>query len=474
MNKKLLNRLIIGLFVLILLFAFVGVVTWEKFFKQEPQHFANELERFKYGSNGTELIAGIPYPIFMILPRVFPDLIDGHGGYSAFGLAWEEGQRLPIGFSIKKIGFERVGTNCALCHTTSWRLKPGDKPNFAIGGPGHTANIGALLKFFFASAEDDRFSSARLLPEMTLNFEFSWLDVLLYKWLIIPATKKTLQLGKRELAWTEKRPTWGPGRDDAFNLPKFILTRKADDGTVGNTDFPALWMLSQRKGQRFHAGGEAKTIYGVIATSSFGAGSLPDSGFESRNLWVEQFVSELPAPSYPLLINDQLKQLGATIFARECEDCHAMGGSRVGSVIPTDEIGTDPEHVKAWQQDDAKRFNRLLKVAGVKNAEMYAAEGYVAKPLVGVWLLAPYLHNGSVPNLRALLAAPSERPLSFYRGYDVIDRLNVGFSTSGPEAEKNGFLFDTRLLGNRNTGHSYGTGLLDDEKEALLEYLKTL
>ncbi|MGB5096954.1 MAG: hypothetical protein WBN82_03485 [Porticoccaceae bacterium] len=34
--------------------------------------------------------------------------------------------------------------------------------------------------------------------------------------------------------------------------------------------------------------------------------------------------------------------------------------------------------------------------------------------------------------------------------------------------------FDTRLRGNGNLGHDFGTGLADADKAALLEYLKTL
>src|SRR4051794_3682896 len=72
-----------------------------EFFSSAPQQFADERARFHYGSLGGELVAGIPYPIFMILPRVFPDLVEryategygpekpGYGGYGAFGLAWE-------------------------------------------------------------------------------------------------------------------------------------------------------------------------------------------------------------------------------------------------------------------------------------------------------------------------------------------------------------------------------------------------
>jgi hypothetical protein len=58
-------------------------------------------------------------------------------------------------------------------------------------------------------------------------------------------------------------------------------------------------------------------------------------------------------------------------------------------------------------------------------------DGYANMPLDGIWLRAPYLHNGSVPNLRALLF-PEERPAEFFRAYDVYDWANVGFVSSGP------------------------------------------
>ena len=93
-------------------------------------------------------------------------------------------------------------------------------------------------------------------------------------------------------------------------------------------------------------------------------------------------------------------------------------------------------------------------------------------PLDGLWLRAPYLHNGSVPTLRALLF-PDERPLTFYRGYDVYDWKSVGFVSSGADAERDGVRFDTSERGNGNAGHLYGTTRSREEKEALLEYLKT-
>jgi len=95
----------------------IGLVVWGEFFSSAPQQFTDERARFHYASLGSELVAGIPYPIFMILPRVFPDLVEryatqgygpgkpGYGGYGAFGLAWEEGERLPVGLSTKRLGY---------------------------------------------------------------------------------------------------------------------------------------------------------------------------------------------------------------------------------------------------------------------------------------------------------------------------------------------------------------------------------
>jgi hypothetical protein len=98
---------------------------------------------------------------------------------------------------------------------------------------------------------------------------------------------------------------------------------------------------------------------------------------------------------------------------------------------------------------------------------------YKARPLDGIWATAPYLHNGSVPNLYQLLLPSTERATTFQVGSRVFDPVNVGFvSDEGP------FRFDTLLKGNSNKGHEgsrYGTDKLSDkERWELVEYLKTL
>ncbi|MFK8068339.1 MAG: di-heme-cytochrome C peroxidase, partial [Gammaproteobacteria bacterium] len=105
----------------------------------------------------------------------------------------------------------------------------------------------------------------------------------------------------------------------------------------------------------------------------------------------------------------------------------------------------------------------------------HALLAYKARPLNGVWSSAPFLHNGSVPNLYELLLPAEERSTVFYLGDWEFDPTHVGYvATSGK------FKFDTKLLGNSNAGHEYGTGmdgklrLSENETWELLEYLKTL
>jgi cytochrome c553 len=96
-------------------------------------------------------------------------------------------------------------------------------------------------------------------------------------------------------------------------------------------------------------------------------------------------------------------------------------------------------------------------------------EVYRARSLDGIWATAPYLHNGSVPNLYQLLLPGDQRVKQFFVGSRTFDAVNVGFdSTAGT------FKFDTTLPGNSNKGHEYGTDLKENQRQALLEYLKTL
>lgn len=105
---------------------------------------------------------------------------------------------------------------------------------------------------------------------------------------------------------------------------------------------------------------------------------------------------------------------------------------------------------------------------------------YKARPLNGIWAAAPYLHNGSIPNLYELLS-PKDRPDTFWTGSKQFDPVKVGHDYSKLEG---GYLYDVSKPGNSNKGHEFkdgplgngviGPALSEEDRWAVIEYLKSL
>lgn len=234
-------------------------------------------EMFKYGSLGGEWEVGIPYPLFHALPRVFADLLPGPGGFRSFGIPWEEGRELPVGFSKKTVGFPRITQTCAVCHTASYRTTEDAAPVIVPTGPSHTTNVMQFLDFLEAAANDPRFSADGLMPEIERNFALRLDEKLAYRIAIIPIARKRVLEQAAEFAWihAEGRPPWGPGRDGGFNLTKFNLIGLPDDGTVDNADFPSIWNAGLREGQSMNWAGETQDPLAVYIDSALGLASPP-------------------------------------------------------------------------------------------------------------------------------------------------------------------------------------------------------
>jgi len=106
---------------------------------------------------------------------------------------------------------------------------------------------------------------------------------------------------------------------------------------------------------------------------------------------------------------------------------------------------------------------------------------YKARPLSGVWAVAPYLHNGSVPNLYLLLSPKSDRPQAFWMGSKEFDPVKVGYDIGRMSGAT---FYDTSMPGNSNSGHEFKDGprgngvigplLSPDERMQIIEYLKSL
>ena len=291
---------------------------------------------------------------------------------------------------------------------------------------------------------------------------------------------------------------WGrfcrSGRDDPMNLTKYFMTTQPLDHTVGQADFPSNWNLQARKGTNllFNWSGDTPSVRSVLIDSALGLGAAPDEKSRltypvdwldwnlRRRAWfgkrmdeLDNFLSLLPPPKYPFEIDAKLAATGKPIYQKFCAECHEVGAARTSKVMPIAEIGTDRERLDTWTQAAADEANSAVKNLGINRPNMMKNFGYVSPPLDGIWMRAPYLHTGSVPTLGDLLEPVEKRPRVFYRGYDVYDRVKVGFVTQGAAAEHGGWKVDVTVPGEGNAGHDYGLDLTDTEKKSVLEYLKT-
>ncbi|MBR8827508.1 MAG: cytochrome c [Gomphosphaeria aponina SAG 52.96 = DSM 107014] len=468
-------RIITSIFLLIvLLIGGVGYLAWYNLLREVPTYYESPEEHFKYGSIGTENAEGIPYWIWLVLPRIFPEYLPGQGGYTSLGLTWEEGKETPVGISLKTIGFPRQGITCAVCHTATYRQSPEAKPIIVPTGPSNKFDSQSYVRFLFASANDPRFTPDYILEAIAYNHQFSWWEKQLYRFLIIPQTKQSLLQQQESLAWMDSRPNWGPGRIDPFNPVKFRTLGLPLDDTIGNSDMMSIWNQKQHQGFALHWDGLETSLTETVNTGAIGDGATRKSIPLEDLQRVEKYITEIDPPVYPFEINFALAGQGKPIFENNCGSCHSFGGERTGTVIPITEVGTDGHRLEMWTQAAADAYNEYAEGYEYDFDQLRKTDGYVAVSLDGLWLRAPYLHNGSVPYLTELLAIPANRTQSFYRGYDVYNPEQVGFVAEGPEAEKKGFLYDTKVTGNSNEGHLYGVDLSDEDKQALLEYLKTL
>jgi len=310
--------------------------------------------------------------------------------------------------------------------------------------------------------------------------------------------------------------------------------RRAPDAPVS---FPMLWDAAhldvvQWNGSAPNAGPgpllqnvtTALAVYGSLDVSGHdGIDGYPSSIDFAHLAQIQDDFYALKAPQWPADLFGALDGArvahGAQIYAQQCVSCHVLSDRNdprrqlKATITPVDDVGTDPRMVRNFldstSRSGAFEGHKLGVVAGpplgataqtsdlvvhaavgaalrhplasvrdalagyhkvIKDAIDAHGNGYKARPLGGIWASAPYLHNGSVPSLVELLKPPAERVRSFGVGREF-DPQTVGLAIADGTSSE---VFDTRLVGNSNVGHAYGTTLADADKRDLLEYLKSL
>lgn len=472
----------VALALLALLAGILGLAAPAPASAQQPgdgPSFQNIADHFKYGSVGTEAGVGIPYWVWRVLPIVFAEhLPDRPGeGYERIGFIDEGASNgRPIGTSLQPDRVALVGLNCATCHAGTLRETPDGPRRVILGMPANQMDLQAYANFLTACANDPRFTASTIISAIQeINPDFSFFDRFIYRFFVVGRVKRGILERAEQNSWFDVRPPQGPGRVDTFNPYKVLLGIPIEgDLTVGTADLPSLWNQRDRQGLQLHWDGNNDSVEERNKSAAIGAGATPESIDLASMARIEDWILDLPPPAYPTArIDAALAEEGRSLYDANCGRCHAFDGEEVGTVVSVDLVGTDRERLDSFSQELATAMLTIGEGYPWQFRRFRKTDGYANTPLDGIWLRAPYLHNGSVPTLRALLF-PEERPATFYRAYDVYDWDNVGFVSSGEDAAREGVPFDTTLRGNGNGGHTYGSSLPPEDRQAILEYLKTL
>jgi Cytochrome c len=258
---------------------------------------------------------------------------------------------------------------------------------------------------------------------------------------------------------------------DYFSVPSIVIPE----------DVPALWISKKRKALAVNAMRQGDFLKHIVSTSLI---TLKDTAEaeeiynHSKDVWA--YIKKLQPPRYPYAIDQNLADRGKQVFLQTCSSCHGEydgDGYYPNKLIPGDMIGTDSLMWKYFIKYPGytEWFNKSWFAASAPGSFTKPQPGYVPPPLDGVWITGPYLHNGSVPTIEAVLNSKI-RPRYWKRNFNKQEydykKLGLKYKTVRKPADKK--TYNTDIPGYGNYGHYYGDGLTAAERKAVIEYLKTL
>ena len=433
---------------------------------------------------------------------------------------------------------EWIGLSCSACHTAEVTYK-GEKIRID-GGPAMIDTlkfpklmVKALQKTFVSIPKWNRFKKAVLKSDNPSLKESADLKLKVGAFL-----SKAAEVAVQNKLHDIYPLDWGFGRLDALGRGSNNVLKALSPKNVLPADapvsFPAVWdayklnwvqwngAIQQPLGRNV---GEAIGVNAILETKP-GPDQFKNSlNFESL-IEIEEVIQKLSPPAWPEHIFGKLDQekvkRGAKLYEELCVRCHRKGMTQpndFGAVfkkvrmLDLEDIGTDPTAavnfvervvdtgelglgktsgaaatqyltsglIKRYLSGKNLTKKELGRILGERENNWRGVKKYMARPHSGVWALAPYLHNGSVPTLFEMLSPIEERRKVFYVGDLEFDPVKVGFVS---KESANTFKFDTSLKGNYNTGHQFrdgekgngviGRALTVEERFEIIEYLKTL
>lgn len=259
-------------------------------------------------------------------------------------------------------------------------------------------------------------------------------------------------------------------------------------------DPPAWWALKKKRTMYHTGGADARSVRSIMQfmMSPLNSRTVFDRE-EATFRDVQAYLKSIEPPKYPLAIDRALADKGERVFKKTCSGCHGTygpDGKYPNKIVALDEIGTDPRRYEGITETFEQYYNRSW-FAKEKTGWLFdeyrakSTRGYQAPPLDGVWATAPYFHNGSAPTVYDVLKS-SRRPALYTRSFrterEDYDPVKLGWkvqildkppSDDVPAIERRK-VYDTTQPGRSNAGHPFGDDLSEEERLAVIEYLKTL
>ena len=335
-----------------------------------------------------------------------------------------------------------------------------------------------------------------------------------------------------------RNDAFGIGRNELFgayknaNFTEGLNVLPAD----APVSFPHLWGMERTSWFQWGVNTNSVIERNIGQALGVGATMEPDNGFRSTvrvdNLHgMEKLQYKLSSPVWPAelfgTIDRARAERGKKVFDRTCALCHETyeksGSLNEYQLFALDVVGTDPSAAINFERTvmtaegpkpfGLAAFEIVKKVKAAYYAEhnippdvqaqweSRATRGeaefraplleyekfpdtrhrgvYRAKTLKGIWATAPFLHNGSVPSVFDLLHTAEQRPTTFKVGTKEYDPVKLGYVVDGPRfltpPRMQPFTYDTRRIGNWNTGHEWWfyPDLDDEVRYDIIEFLKT-
>ncbi len=434
------------------------------FVHADPQRSGDPTAGYTALVNNGYIGCGIPYGLYeQVFGAANPSaLIPGRTGDNA---------KLPYNYTAftAASGVELVTANCLTCHAGH------------INGQ-LVVGLGAADGDFTTSLAGEAQAVGSLITDPTQHTEWA-------KW------------NDRVQAISPYTLTNTVGQNPADNLAAILFAHR-DATTLAWSDTPLLalpptqvipvhvppwWRMKKKNAMFYNAAGHGDHARIMMTASTLCTDSVSDAkAIDAYFPDVEAYITQIAPPKYPFPIDATKAAQGHDVFVATCSQCHGSydgAGTYPNLVFNATDVGTD-SMLAVGSAQFAGRFVDWFNTSWYGQiAQLDPLPGYIAPPLDGIWATAPYLHNGSVPTIGALLDSKT-RPQFWTRTFSSTDydQANVGWNFTAvahgqagetdPSVKKT--IYDTTQSGAGNGGHTFGDALDETDRAAVLEYLKTL